>query len=179
MRVLMTISFVAAATAVAFADGTGKVLVPRATVIPVLVPQELRGSGVSATSGTNHLHLQVAQDVIVGHQLVAKAGDLVDADLSNTTNVSVGIMTHAGTVETVTVDDIVNFCGDTIHASGQFSATGSVKSGIFGPKVKDAVIPKGAILLASTDRAERKVCSQKTAALPAPVPANAVTPSAQ
>jgi hypothetical protein len=179
MRVLMTLSFVAVVTTVAFADGSGQLLVPRSTVIPVLVPQELRGSGVTSTSGTSHLHLQVARDVIVGHQLVAKAGDLVDADLSNTTNVSVGIMTHAGTVETVTIDDVVNFCGDTIHVGGQFSATGSVKSGIFGPKVKDAVIPKGAILLASTDRAERKVCSQKTAAVPAPVPADAVTPSAQ
>jgi hypothetical protein len=178
MRLVITLSFVAAATAVALADGSGKLLVPRGTVVPVLVTQELRGSAMGGNNGSNRVRLQVAQDVIVNHQIVAKAGDTVDVDVSNATSVHAGISMHSGTVETVTAADLANFCGDTLHLSGQFTAEGSVKSGIFGAKVRDAVIPKGTVLLASTDRLEKNVCSVKTTANPAPVPANAVTPSA-
>jgi hypothetical protein len=178
MRFAVALSFILAAGTVALADGSGKLLVPRGTVVPVLVAQELRGSATGGNNGTNPVRLQVAQDVIVDHQLVAKAGDTVDADVTNATSVHSGISMHSGTVETVSVTDVANFCGDTLHVVGQFTAEGSVKSGIFGAKIKDAVIPKGTVLLVSTDRVEKKVCGQKTSANPAPVPANAVTPSA-
>lgn len=178
MRFAVTLSFVLAAGTVALADGSGKLLVPRGTVVAVLVAQELRGSATGGNNGTNPVRLQVAQDVIVNHELIAKAGDTVDAAVTNATSVNPGITMHSGTVETVSVIDLANFCGDTLHLVGQFSAQGSVKSGLFGAKVKDAVIPKGTVLLVSTDRVEKKICGEKTSANPAPVPANAVTPSA-
>jgi hypothetical protein len=181
MRSFLTLAFIATIFGTAFAaDVAGNTSVPRGTVVPVLLAQELRQGGMSAGSvgSSSNLHLTVAQDVIVKNQVIVKAGDPVDAAFTSAMNVNPGITMHAVNTITVSVQDAVNFCGYSLHLYGQFSAQGSVKSGMFGAKVKDAVIPKGTVFLASTDRVEPKVCSAKTTAAPAPVPANAMTPSA-
>jgi hypothetical protein len=120
----------------------------------------------------------VAQDVILNHRVFAKAGDPVQAVVSNVAPSASGPFARMGAVETVSISRFINFCGDTLHLGFTYSAARSVKGGIFGARMGDAVIAKGTVFLATTDRVERKICSEKTSAAPGPLPAVAVTPNA-
>jgi hypothetical protein len=70
------------------------------------------------------------------------------------------------------VDDVVNFCGDSLHMAFERTYVGGVRGGFmsFGAHAHDAVFAKGLILKAQTDRVEKSVCAEKTAAAPLPLP---------
>jgi hypothetical protein len=123
--------------------------------------------------------LEVAQDIIVGGFIIAKKGDLVEGHLTTSKNVTKRVFSADASQEAaLDVDDVVNFCGDTIHMMFERTYVGGVRGGFmsFGPHAHDAVFAKGLVLKAQTDRLEKSVCAEKTTAEPLPLPADMVVP---
>lgn len=112
------------------------------------------------------------QDAIVDGRVVAKSGDTADGQVEEGQNGESGKAANLR----VSVDDVYNFCGDTVHV--EFDRTESRKNqGVFGSK-KDVRIGKGQRYVAVTDRPQR-VCTEATTATPAPIPAEALRTNEQ
>ena len=75
-------------------------------------------------------------------------------------------------------DDLINFCGDTVHLEYKRTAMGNARAGVlsFGMHAKDAVFDKGTILIAKTDRVEKHICTERTGEAPLPIPSGALGP---
>jgi hypothetical protein len=65
------------------------------------------------------------------------------------------------------LDDIVNFCGDTVYVAFEKA---------FGVHAHDAVVGKGDVLEAATDRTQKLVCAEPTAEVARPLPRNIIAP---
>ncbi|HEY6327559.1 MAG TPA: hypothetical protein VIW73_13725 [Candidatus Cybelea sp.] len=149
------------------------VYVPRGTVIYVTVTKDIRVGGAGANSEVHKVKFEVTQDAIVNGHVIARAGDLAEGEYSNQTNITKRVFsTNVSQEVALDVDDIVNFCGDTIHLQFERTFVGGARGGFmsFGIHAHDAVFAKGSILKAETDRPERNVCAEATAATPAPAP---------
>src|SRR5579883_1167345 len=125
------------------------------------------------------MRFKVAQDVIVNGYVVAKAGDVADGHFDTQTNITKRVFSTNTSVElAVDVDDVVNFCGDTIQLEFERTYVGGARAGTmsFGWHSHDADFAKGSVLKASTDRQEKGICADKTTATPAPLPSGIIVP---
>lgn len=117
---------------------------------------------------------------MVNGYLVAKQGDLVEATYDTQTNETHRVFsTNVSQEVELDVDDVVNFCGDTIHLGFGRTFVGGGRAGAFsfGPHAHDAVFSKGLLLKASTDRIEKSVCAEKTSEAPPAPPAGMLDPT--
>jgi hypothetical protein len=158
------------------------IAVPRGTVVPILVTRDVRVGAFGSSADTHKVKFAVAQPVIVNGYVIAKPGDLVEGYYDTQQNQTKRTFETTTSQEiSLNVEDLVNFCGDTIHLGFERTYVGGVRSGSFsfGVHGHDAVFPKGAVLKASTDRFEKSVCAEATTATPPPLPRNVVLPDAQ
>ena len=159
--------------------GAATTIVPRGVVIPVLVTKEIRVGGFGRSQEEHKVKLSVAEDVIAGGFIVAKRGDLVEAGYVTQTNETRRVFsTNVSQEVELDVDDVVNFCGDTLHVQFARTFVGGGRAGAFsfGPHAHDAVFSKGAVLKAETDRVEKSICAEATSATPEPLPSDIVVP---
>lgn len=144
------------------AEAETTTLVARGTVIPVLVTKEIRVGGFGG-SETKKVTMEVAQDVVVNHFVIARKGDTVEGHMATANNTTHRIFSNNTSSElSLAVDDIINFCGDTIHMKFERTLVGGGRTGVLsvGAHAHDAVFDKGVVLKASTDRVEKKICSE-------------------
>ncbi|MGC1380227.1 MAG: hypothetical protein WA814_04305 [Candidatus Baltobacteraceae bacterium] len=149
------------------------VYIPRGTVIFVTVSKEIRVGGAGTNSEAHKVKFEVTQDIILNGHIIAKAGDLAEGEYTNQNNITKrAFSTNESQEVALDVDDIVNFCGDTIHLEFERTFVGGARGGFmsFGVHAHDAVFAKGSILKARTDRPEKNVCAEATTAAPGPVP---------
>lgn len=161
---------------------TTSISVPRAVVVPVLVTKDIRVGAFGSSSEGHTVKLAVAQDVIVDGYVIAKAGDLAEGHYSTQTNQTKGTFeTKVSQELTLDVDDVVNFCGDTLHTQFERTFVGGVRSGFlsFGVHGHDAVFGRGSVLKASTDRFEKSICAEATAAQSPALPRNLIPPDTE
>ncbi len=154
-------------------------VLPRHTIIPILIDKDIRVGGAGDNQQTKTLKVQVAQDVIVNGLLIAQKGDLAEGHLTTEKNVTKRYFSSDVSQEaSLEIDDIVNFCGDTIHMEFERTFVGGVRGGFmsFGIHAHDAVFGKGSVLKAQSDRLEKSVCAEKTALAPLPLPMNMIVP---
>jgi hypothetical protein len=166
----------------AMVAATKAVSVPRAVVVPILVTKDIRVGAFGSSPESHTVKLAVAQDVIVDGYVIAKAGDLVEGHYATQSNQTKRTFeTNVSQELTLDIDDIVNFCGDTVHLQFERTFVGGVRSGFlsFGVHGHDAVFGRGSVLKASTDRFEKSVCAEATTAESPPLPRNIVPPDAE
>jgi len=158
---------------------TESILVPRHTVIPVILTKDIRVGGFGDAREEKKVRFDVEQDVIVGNYLVARKGDLAEGHYTTETNLTKRVFSADGSQElALDVDDVVNFCGDTIHMQFERTFVGGGRKGFLsiGTHAHDAVFSKGSVLEASTDRLEKSVCAEKTAQTMQPLPTDMIVP---
>ncbi|MBV8118256.1 MAG: hypothetical protein JOZ01_09770 [Candidatus Eremiobacteraeota bacterium] len=166
----------------AFLAATTSISVPRGVVVPILVTKDIRVGAFGSSAEQHTVKLAVATDVTVDGYVIAKAGDLAEGHYTTQTNQTKRTFeTNVSQELTLDIDDIVNFCGDTVHMQFERTFVGGVRSGFlsFGVHGHDAVFGRGSVLQASTDRFEKSVCAEATTAAPQPLPRNIVPPDAQ
>ncbi len=156
------------------------VSVARGIVVPILVTREVR-VGASGTSQEEHkVKFAVDRPVIYNGYVIAKPGDLAEGHYDTQTNQTKREFSNEVSQEVdLYVDDVVNFCGDTIYVSFEKTFVGGVRSGFlsFGVHAHDAVVAQGDVLQASTDRAQRNVCAEPAPdEVPEPRPKGMITP---
>lgn len=159
--------------------GASSVAIPRGTIVPILVTKDIRVGGYGASQEEHKMRFTVAQDVVVSGYVVARQGDVADGHFDTQTNVTKRVFSTNTSVElAVDVDDVVNFCGDTIHLVFERTYVGGARAGTmsFGWHSHDAVFAKGSVLKASTDRREKGICADKTTQSPLPLPAGIIVP---
>lgn len=168
-----------APASVATAPAQPSVFVPRGTIVPVLVTKEIRVGGFGHSQEEHKVKMTVAQDVVVDGYVIAKQGDLAEGSYVTQTNETRRVFSANVSQELeLDVDDVVNFCGDTIHLEFARTYVGGGRAGAFsfGPHAHDAVFAKGSVLKAATDRVEKSICAEKTAEQPLPLPSDIVVP---
>jgi hypothetical protein len=147
--------------------------IPRRTVMYVTVTKDIRVGGAGTNSEVHKVKFDVTQDVILKGYVIAKAGDLAEGEYTNQNNITKRVFsTNESQEVALDIDDIVNFCGDTVHLEFERTFVGGARGGFmsFGIHAHDAVFAKGSILKAQTDRPEKNICAEATAAAPGPVP---------
>ena len=130
----------------------------RGVAVPILVTKDIRAGAFGLSPEQHTVKLAVAQDVIVDGYVIAKAGDLAEGHSTTQSNQTKRTFeTNVSQDLTLDIDDIVNFCGDTVHLQFERTFVGGVRSGFlsFGVHGHDAVFGRGSILKASTDRSKR------------------------
>ena len=164
------------------AETATTITVGRGVIVPVLVTKEVR-VGASGSSQQEHkVKFAVDQDVIYQGYVIAKPGDLAEGHYDTQTNQTKRQFETTTSQEVdFYLDDVVNFCGDTIHVGFEKAFVGGVRSGFlsFGVHAHDAVVGKGDVLEASTDRAEKNICAQPSAEMAKPLPKNIIAPDPQ
>jgi hypothetical protein len=155
------------------------IALPRHTIIPVLIDKDIRVGGAGDNQQTRTIKVQVAQDIIVNGLVIAKMGDLAEGHLTTSKNITKRYFsTDVSQEAALDIDDVVNFCGDTIHMEYERTFVGGVRGGFMslGIHAHDAVFGKGSVLKAESDRLEKSVCAEKTGLAPLPLPTNMVVP---
>jgi len=168
------------ATLTPTATGT-TIAVSRGVTIPVLVTKEVRVGAFGSSQEEHKVKFVVDQPVIVDGYVIAKPGDLVEGHYDTQTNQTKRQFETKDSVEVdLYLDDVVNFCGDTVYVGFEKTFVGGVRSGFltFGVHAHDAVVGQGDVLEATTDRAEKSVCAEATDATPRPLPKNVIAPDA-
>ena len=149
------------------------VFIPRGTTMFVTVTKDIRVGGAGTNSEVHKVKFEVTQDIILNGSVIAKAGDLAEGEYTNQNNITKRVFsTNESQEVALDVDDIVNFCGDTIHVEFERTFVGGARGGFmsFGVHAHDAVFAKGSILKAQTDRPQKNICAEATTATPGPVP---------
>ncbi len=155
------------------------ITLPRGVVVPVLVTKEVRVGASGSSQGEHKVEFAVDRDVIYDGYFIAKSGDLVEGHYDTQSNQTKREFESTTSEEVdLYLDDLVNFCGDTIHLGFEKKFVGGVRSGFlsFGVHAHDAVVDRGDVLEASTDRAEKTICAQPTDDAPKALPENMITP---
>ena len=150
--------------------------------MPILVTRDVRVGAFGNSTDEHKVKFVVDQPIIVQGYVVAKPGDLAEGYFSTEQNQTKRQFETTTSQElSLNIEDIVNFCGDMIHLEFEKTYVGGVRSGSFsfGVHGHDAVVPKGSVLQASTDRFEKSVCAEATTATPAPLPRGVIAPDAQ
>jgi hypothetical protein len=149
------------------------VYIPRGAVIYVTVTKDIRVGGAGTSSEVHKVKFEVTQDAIFKGFVIAKAGDLAEGEYTNQSNITKRVFsTNESQEVALDVDDIVNFCGDTIHMQFERTFVGGARGGFmsFGEHAHDAVFAKGSVLKAQTDRPQKDICAEATTATPGPLP---------
>jgi len=157
------------------------IAVPRGVIVPVLVTKEVRVGAYGTSQEEHKVKFAVDQDVIFDGYVIAKSGDLVEGHYDTQTNQTKRqFETSVSEEVNFYLDDLVNFCGDTIYLGFQKTFVGGIRSGFlsFGVHAHDAVVGQGDVLEASTDRTMKQVCAEPTTATPRPLPKYVLTPDA-
>jgi hypothetical protein len=139
----------------------------------VTVTKDIRVGGAGTNSEVHKVKFEVTQDIILKGHVIAKAGDLAEGEYTNQNNITKRVFsTNESQEVALDVDDIVNFCGDTIHVEFERTFVGGARGGFmsFGIHAHDAVFAKGSIVKAQTDRPQKNICAEATTATPGPVP---------
>jgi hypothetical protein len=145
-------------------------------MIPVVLTKEIRVGGMGE-SQEKKVEFEVAQDVIVDGYFIAKKGDTVEGHYTSTKNLTKSMFGGKVSEElSLDVDDVANFCGDTLHLQFERTFRGGARMGLIGVNSHDAVFDKGTVLLARTDRVQRSVCAERTAMTPLPMPSDGLLP---
>jgi hypothetical protein len=169
---VLTSLFVWAAVGTAAADTT--TLVPRHTIVPVVLTKEVRVGGMGE-SQEKKVEFEAAMDVIVNGYVVVKKGDTVEGHYTSTKNVTKSLFGGKVSEElSLDVDDVANFCGDTLHLQFERTFRGGARLSLIGVNAHDAVFDKGTVLIARTDRVEKHACAERTSATMGPIPAGIV-----
>jgi hypothetical protein len=171
--VFLASTAIAAPTPPASPTSSPGVLVPRGTTLYVTVTKDIRVGGAGTNSEVHKVKFAVTQDAILNGYVIAKTGDLAEGEYSNQTNITKRFFsTNESQEVALDIDDIVNFCGDTIHLQFERTFVGGARGGFmsFGIHAHDAVFAKGSVLKVETDRPERNICAEVTAEAPAPIP---------
>lgn len=183
---LIAASCIAIVSSTALAEITAptvdRTFVQRHTVFPVLVTKDARVGGVGDARHAKKVDFELLDDVVIGGYAVARKGDLVEGHFTTERNQTHRMFSTDISQElALDIDDLVNFCGDTIHLSFERTFVGGARGGIlsFGMHAHDAVFTKGLKLKAETDRPEKGICSVKTDAVQTPLPANLLLPDDQ
>jgi hypothetical protein len=158
------------------------VAVPRGVIVPVFVTKEARVGAFGSSQEEHKVKFAVDQDVIYEGYVIAKTGDLVEGHYDTQTNQTKRQFETTTSEEVdLYLDDIVNFCGDTLYVDFEKTFVGGVRSGFlsFGVHAHDAVVEKGDVLEASTDRAEKSICAEPTGETAKPLPKNIIAPDPQ
>lgn len=151
--------------------------IPRGVPIYVSVTKDIRVGGAGSNSEVHKVKFDVTQDVIEKGFVVAKSGDLAEGEYTNQSNVTKRVFSENISQEVaLDIDDIVNFCGDTIHVQFERTFVGGARGGFmsFGVHAHDAVFAKGSVLKTKTDRPQKGVCAEPTSAAVAPAPSPVV-----
>ena len=160
--------------------GANSVNVARGIVVPILVTREVRVGASGASQEEHKVKFAVDRPVIYNGYVIAKPGDLAEGHYDTQTNQTKREFSNEVSQEVdLYVDDVVNFCGDTIYVSFEKTFVGGVRSGFlsFGVHAHDAVVAQGDVLQASTDRAQRNVCAEPAPdEVPNPLPKGIITP---
>jgi len=157
------------------------ITIERGVIVPVLVTKEVRVGAFGSSQEEHKVKFAVDQDVIYQGYVIAKPGDLAEGHYDTQTN-----QTKRQFETTVSeevdfyLDDIVNFCGDTIYLGFEKAFVGGVRSGFlsFGVHAHDAVVGRGDVLEAATDRVQKHICGEPTTEAPEPLPKNIIAPDA-
>jgi hypothetical protein len=152
-------------SALPVASAEEPILVARDTIIPVLVTKEVRVGG-AGDSQTKKVVFEVSQDVVVNHRIIAKKGDTAEGHITTAKNTTRRILSSTTSSEVaLSIDDVVNFCGDIIHMKFERTLVGGSHEGwmTMGSHAHDAVFDKGIVLKSKTDRVEKKICSEHSA----------------
>ncbi len=159
------------------------VLLPRHTLIPIVLPTEIRVGGMGS-SEQKKVEFEVAQDIIVNGYVIAKQGDTVEGHFTTATNVTSRFLSQDVSQEvSLDVDDIINFCGDTIHMQFERTFVGGAHQNALnamvglGAHAHDVVFAKGTLLEARTDRVEKHICAERTSRQPLAMPAAMLVPN--
>ena len=137
-------------------------LVPRHTMVPVVLTKEIRVGGMGE-SQEKKVEFEAAQDVVVNGFAIVKKGDTVEGHYTSTKNVTKSLLGGKVSEElSLDVDDVANFCGDTLHLQFERTFRGGARMSLIGANAHDAVFDKGTVLLARTDRVQRNVCAERT-----------------
>jgi hypothetical protein len=158
------------------------ILLSRGVIVPVLVTKEVRVGANGSSQEEHKVKFTVDQDVIDQGYVIAKPGDLVEGHYDTQTNQTKRQFETETSVEVnLYLDDLVNFCGDTIYLGFEKNFVGGVRSGFlsFGVHAHDAVVSGGDILKASTDRTQKSICAEPTTEVPRPLPRNVIAPDPQ
>lgn len=136
----------------------------KGTPIPV---QAMSGYNSYAALAGEKLRYEVMEDVVVGGLVIAKRGDTAygraqEALRGGCTLSIIYCFSRQAASLRVSVDDVYNFCGDTIHVYFDRSEYRSVRTGFLHSN-DNVVIAKGQAYLAVTDRPQR-VCGETTSA---------------
>jgi hypothetical protein len=164
------------------ADGQNSVTVPRGVTVPIFVTRDVRVGAQGASQEEHKVKFAVDQPVIVDGYVIAKPGDLAEGHYDTQTNQTKRqFETETSQELELDIDDIVNFCGDTIHVQFVHTFVGGTRSGFlsFGVHQHDAAVTKGAVLAASTDRAQRQVCAEPATGPPPQLPKNIIPPDSE
>ena len=149
-------------------------LVPRHTIVPVVLTKEIRVGGLGE-SQQKKVEFEAATDVIVKGFVVVKKGDTVEGHYTSTKNSTSSLFGGKVSEElALDVDDVANFCGDTLHLQFERTFRGGARLGLLGVNSHDAVFAKGTVLLARTDRVEKHTCAEVTSERPQPLPSGLV-----
>lgn len=158
------------------------VTLPRGVVVPILVTKEVRVGATGASQEEHKVKFAVDQPVIYQGYIIAKPGDLAEGHYDTQTNQTKRQFENETSEEVdLYLDDVVNFCGDTVYVGFEKTFVGGVRSGFlsFGVHAHDAVVAKGDVLVGSTDRAQRHICAEQTSETPPPLPKKVVAPDAE
>lgn len=164
------------------ASGETTITLSRGVVVPVLVTKEVRVGANGSSQEEHKVKFTVDQDVIDQGYVIAKPGDLVEGHYDTQTNQTKRQFETETSVEVnLYLDDLVNFCGDTIYLGFEKNFVGGVRSGFlsFGVHAHDAVVSGGDILEATTDRTQKAVCAEATTEVPKPLPKHVIAPDPQ
>jgi hypothetical protein len=144
----------------------GLTFLPKGTHIAV---HTMAGYNSYASLAGEKIRYEVTDDVVVDGFVIAKAGDTAYGKVQEASRGECGVSFiicwagPKGSSLRVSVDEVYNFCGDTIHVDfdrSEYRSGAWSGFGLFGNN-KDIVIAKGQQYLAEADRPQR-VCGAQT-----------------
>jgi hypothetical protein len=145
-------------------------LIPKGAPIVVRTRQSL--NSYDAKTGSK-MRFEVVQDVIVDGHIFAKAGDTAEGAVQEGQAGDAGFYGFGYKAANLrfSVDNVFNFCGDTLHVDFDRSEYRR-RQGFMGSN-KDVTVAKGQEYVALTDRPQ-KVCAEVTSASQLPIPKDAI-----
>jgi hypothetical protein len=179
LRVVAVLAAMSSVVLPTIASADTTTTVPRHTQVAVTLTKEIRVGGMG-DSQEKKVEFEASQDIIVNGYAVVKAGDTVEGHYTSTKNMTKSMFGGKISEElSLDVDDVVNFCGDTIHLQFERTFRGGARMGLIGVNSHDAVFDKGKVLLARTDRVQKNVCAEKSSEPQQPFPTDALLPDDQ
>ena len=150
------------------AEQTSTVLVPKGVLVVV---RTVEGHNSYSAQTGEKWHYEVVNDVIVNGYVVARAGDDAEGGVQEAQQGKDDLFNYKAATLRVNVDQIHNFCGDTLFVRFDRSEYRR-RQGLFGSN-KDVTIVRGQLYVPVVSRPQ-KACGAPTSATPAPIPESAL-----